>query len=237
MKFIYFIKSVFSGKSWSTTLERKINYKFQNKHYLDQAFTHKSLDTQPSMNYERLEFLGDAVIDLIVTRELLREFPEGDEGLMTQKRSTLVQKSYLAKMGTLLNLMDYLKIESHVDLGVEKIAEKQLANLYESLIGAIYLDGGIKPCIKLILKTIWTFRNDAWKTTNYKGLLIEYCHSKETDNPNFLIKDVTGPDHERIFEVQVKIGKTLFRSGQGSNKKTAEQLAAKIALEEMKVVF
>ena len=189
------------------------------------------------MNYERLEFLGDAVIDLIVTRELLREFPEGDEGLMTQKRSTLVQKSYLAKMGTLLNLMDYLKIESHVDLSVDKIAEKQLANLYESLIGAIYLDGGIKPCNKLIIKTVWTFRNDAWKTTNYKGLLIEYCHSKETDNPNFLIKDVTGPDHERIFEVQVKIGKTLYRSGQGSNKKTAEQLAAKIALEEMKVVF
>ena len=172
-----------------------------------------------------------------MTRELLREFPEGDEGLMTQKRSTLVQKSYLAKMGKLLNLMDYLKIESHVDLSVDKIAEKQLANLYESLIGAIYLDGGIKPCIKLILKTIWTFRNDAWKTTNYKGLLIVYCHSKETDNPNFLIKDVTGPDHERIFEVQVKIGKTLYRSVQGSNKKTAEQLAAKIALEEMKVVF
>lgn len=98
-------------------------------------------------------------------------------------------------------------------------------------------DGGLRPCRELILNTVWTHRNDAWKATNYKGRLIEYCHSEEIDNPNFLLKDISGPDHQRTFEVHVKIGKQTFPSGLGTNKKTAEQLAAKMALEEMNVVL
>lgn len=231
--FISFLR----GNGPASPLEKKIKYTFRNKQYLTQAFTHKSLNTKPRRNYERLEFLGDAVLDIIVSRELMREFPEGDEGLMTQKRAALVQKPYLAQMGTLLHLMDYLQIDSGVDLSIEKIAEKQLANLYEALIGAIYLDGGLKPCRELILDTVWTHRNDAWKATNYKGRLIEYCHSEDIDNPNFLLKDISGPDHQRTFEVHVKIGKQTFPSGLGTNKKTAEQLAAKMALEEMNVVL
>ena len=231
--FISFLR----GNGPASPLEKKIKYTFRNKQYLTQAFTHKSLNTKPRRNYERLEFLGDAVLDIIVSRELMREFPEGDEGLMTQKRAALVQKPYLAQMGTLLHLMDYLQIDSGVDLSIEKIAEKQLANLYESLIGAMYLDGGLRPCRELILNTVWTHRNDAWKATNYKGRLIEYCHSEDIDNPNFLIKDISGPDHQRTFEVHVKIGKQTFPSGLGTNKKAAEQLAAKMALEEMNVVL
>ena len=85
----------------------------------------------------------------------MREFPEGDEGLLTQRRASLVQKPFLAQIGQLLDLMDHLKIESSVDLTIEKIAEKQMANIFESLIGAMYLDGGIEPCRRLILDTIW----------------------------------------------------------------------------------
>ncbi|MDP6169131.1 MAG: ribonuclease III [Candidatus Marinimicrobia bacterium] len=220
-----------------SNLEKKINYIFHNKEYLNQAFTHKSLDTEPRNNYERLEFLGDAVLDIIVSRELMRDFPEGDEGLLTQKRAALVQKPYLASIGQLLDLMDYLKIEQSVDLSIEKIAEKQQANLFEALIGAIYLDGGIKPCRKLILDTVWTYRQEAWKSTNYKGKLIEYCHSQSIDNPLFLVKDISGPDHQRTFEIQVKIGTKKYSSGLGTNKKTAEQLAAKVALEELGASF
>ena len=220
-----------------SNLEKKINYIFHNKEYLNQAFTHKSLDTEPRNNYERLEFLGDAVLDIIVSRELMRDFPEGDEGLLTQKRAALVQKPYLASIGQLLDLMDYLKIEQSVDLSIEKIAEKQQANLFEALIGAIYLDGGIKPCRKLILDTVWTYRQEAWKSTNYKGKLIEYCHSHSIDNPLFLVKDISGPDHQRTFEIQVKIGTKKYSSGLGTNKKTAEQLAAKVALEELGASF
>ena len=116
---------------------------FKDKNYLDQAFSHRSVSTKPRENYERLEFLGDAVIDMVISRELMREFPEGDEGILTQKRAALVQKSFLSSMGQLLNLLDYIKIESNVDLDQEKIALKQAANIYEALIGAIYLDSNL----------------------------------------------------------------------------------------------
>ena len=234
MKLFVKLKQYFLDKSDSVSiLEKKINYIFHNKEYLNQAFTHKSLNTKPRKNYERLEFLGDAVIDIIVSRELMRDFPDGDEGLLTQRRAALVQKPYLASIGHLLDLMDYLLIEKSVNLEIEKIAEKQQANLFEALIGAIYLDGGIEPCRKLILETVWTYRHEAWKTTNYKGKLIEYCHSKNIENPLFMVKDITGPDHQRTFEIQVKIGLKKYPSGMGTNKKTAEQLAAKLALEKM----
>jgi len=216
-----------------STLEKKINYIFHNKDYLEQAFSHKSINTTPRKNYERLEFLGDSVLDIIVSRELMREFPDGDEGLLTQKRAALVQKKYLASIGKLLDLMDYIKIEPSVNLSIDKIAEKQQANLFEALIGAIYLDGGIKPCRTLILNTVWAYKQEAWKTTNYKGKLIEYCHAKDIGNPFFLIKDISGPDHQRTFEVEVKIGMNKYSSGLGSNKKAAEQIAAKLALEEL----
>ena len=238
MKLFVKLKQYFLDKSDSVSiLEKKINYIFHNKEYLNQAFTHKSLNTEPRKNYERLEFLGDAVIDIIVSRELMRDFPEGDEGLLTQRRAALVQKPYLASIGHLLDLMDYLLIEKSVNLEIEKIAEKQQANLFEALIGAIYLDGGIEPCRRLILETVWTYRHEAWKTTNYKGKLIEYCHSKNIENPLFLVKDITGPDHQRTFEIQVKIGLKKYSSGTGTNKKTAEQIAAKLALEEMGASF
>jgi len=238
LKLFVKLKQYFLDKSDSVSiLEKKINYIFHNKEYLNQAFTHKSLNTEPRKNYERLEFLGDAVIDIIVSRELMRDFPEGDEGLLTQRRAALVQKPYLASIGHLLDLMDYLMIEKSVNLEIEKIAEKQQANLFEALIGAIYLDGGIEPCRKLILETVWTYRHEAWKTTNYKGKLIEYCHSKNIENPLFLVKDITGPDHQRTFEIQVKIGLKKYSSGMGTNKKTAEQIAAKLALEELGASF
>jgi ribonuclease-3 len=238
LNFFIKLKQFFIDRTESvSSIEKKINYIFHNKDYIKQAFTHKSLDTSPRKNYERLEFLGDAVLDIIVSRELMREFPEGDEGLLTQRRASLVQKPFLATIGHLLDLMDHLKIEHSVNLNIEKIADKQLANLFEALIGAMYLDGGIEPCRRLILDTIWAHKEEAWKSTNYKGKLIEYCHSHEIENPVFLVKDISGPDHQKTFEIQVKIGSKTYASGLGTNKKTAEQTAAQLALEELGAVF
>jgi len=212
-------------------LEKICKYRFKNRQYLIQAFTHRSISNQPRQNYERLEFLGDAVIDIVVSRELMREFPEGDEGILTQKRSALVQKTFLATMGQLLKLLEFVQIESTVDLKEEKIAVKQSANLFEALVGAIYLDGGIDPAKQLILNSIWTHRHEAWKSVNYKGQLIELCHMKQIDNPKFLVSNVSGPDHQKLFEVHVKIGDEIFPSGIGTNKKSAEQHAAQHAME------
>ena len=212
-------------------LEKICGYHFRNRSYLKQAFTHRSITSNPRKHYERLEFLGDAVIDIVISKELMKEFPESDEGILTQKRSALVQKSFLSSMGRLLNLLDFLIIDSTVDLDQDKIAIKQSANLYEALIGAIYLDKGIEPAKRIILKTIWTNRQEAWKSVNHKGHLIEFCHIKQLPNPKFLITDVSGPDHQKLFEVHVKIGENVYPSGIGSNKKAAEQNAAQNAID------
>ena len=227
-----YIKRLFKSHPLSI-IEKKCNYRFRNKRYLEQAFLHRSISSKPRENYERLEFLGDAVIDIVVSRELMREFPEGDEGILTQKRSALVQKNFLASMGILMNLLDFIKIESTVDIDQEKIAIKQSANLYEALIGAIFLDGGINPSKKIILKTIWANRLEAWKSVNHKGQLIEFCHIKQLSNPKFLVSDVSGPDHQKLFEVHVKIGDEVFPSGIGTSKKAAEQHAAQYAMEAL----
>lgn len=212
-------------------LEKICGYHFRNRIYLKQAFTHRSITSNPRKNYERLEFLGDAVIDIVISKELMKEFPESDEGILTQKRSALVQKSFLSSMGRLLNLLDFLIIDSTVDITQDKIAIKQAANLYEALIGAIYLDKGIEPAKRIILKTIWINRQEAWKSVNHKGHLIEFCHTKQLPNPKFLITDVSGPDHQKLFEVHVKIGENVYPSGIGSNKKAAEQNAAQNAID------
>ena len=225
-----FFGSFFNSKT-STKIEKECGYCFKDKTYLDQAFSHRSISTKPRENYERLEFLGDAVIDIVVSRELMREFPEGDEGILTQKRSALVQKSFLSSMGKLLNLIDHIKIEPNVDLAQDKIALKQAANLYEALIGAIYLDGGLKSAKKVILNTIWAHKEHAWESVNFKGKLIELCHTKQMDNPKFLVSNVSGPEHKKLFEVKVKIGNDLYPSGIGSSKKTAEQQAAQLAID------
>ena len=222
-------------------LEKQINYKFKNVALLEEAITHSSFQKNnlniEKKNYERLEFLGDTVIDLIVSRELMREFPEGDEGLLTQRRASLVRKSFLAQISRMLDLIDHIIIESSVNMNIEKIAEKQQANLFEAIIGAIYLDGGIEPCRNLILDTIWAHRTEAWKSTNYKGKLIEYCHIKEIGSPSFNVKDITGPDHQKTFEIEVKIDDRCFPTGMGLDKKSAEQTAAKIALETLNAPF
>ena len=233
MKLFIKLKKFIQPNFFLSPVEKKINYFFNNRDYLIQAFTHKSVSALPRGNYERLEFLGDAVIDIIISRELMREFPEGDEGLLTQRRASLVRKSFLSKISRMLDLLNFINIESSVNMNIEKIAEKQEANLFEAIIGAIYLDGGINPCKNLIMDTIWAHKDQAWKTTNYKGKLIEYCHIKDIGSPIFNIKDISGPDHEKTFEIEVKIDDLSFPTGMGLDKKSAEQTAAKIALESL----
>jgi ribonuclease-3 len=229
---ISFIKSLLfkSPPGRFTKLTKLIAYRFNNIEYLEQAFTHRSVSSEPRKNYERLEFLGDAVIDIIISRELMRYYPDGDEGLLTKKRSALVQQSFLSIIGNTLDIMDYLIVEPNVDLNNEKVVNKQRANLVEALIGAIYLDGGIKPAKQIIIDTIWKHRNEAWKTINYKGQLIEYCHANGINNPKFHLVNVSGPDHQKTFEIHVTINGQEYPTGIGTDKKTAEQSAAQNAL-------
>jgi ribonuclease-3 len=222
-----------SSKCRFSKLTDTIGYRFNKTEYLEQAFTHRSVSSEPRENYERLEFLGDAVIDIIISRELMRYYPDGDEGLLTKKRSALVQQSFLSKIGKLLNIMDYLIVEPNVDLENEKVVNKQQANLVEAMVGALYLDGGIKPAKTVIINTIWKHRNEAWKTINYKGQLIEYCHANGIKNPKFHLVNVSGPDHQKTFEIHVSINGDEYPTGIGTDKKAAEQSAAQSALESL----
>ena len=232
---ISFFKSLLFPASITrfSKLTNIIGYRFNKTEYLEQAFTHRSVSSEPRENYERLEFLGDAVIDIIISRELMRYYPDGDEGLLTKKRSALVQQSFLSRIGNMLNIMDYLIVEPNVDLENEKVVNKQQANLVEALIGALYLDGGIKPAKTVIINTVWKHRNEAWKTINYKGQLIEYCHANGIKNPKFHLVNVSGPDHQKTFEIHVSINGNEYPTGIGTDKKTAEQSAAQNALESL----
>ena len=124
VKAIVYCKNLIQPNFFLSPVEKKINYFFNNRDYLIQAFTHKSVSTLPRENYERLEFLGDAVIDIIISRELMREFPEGDEGLLTQRRASLVRKSFLAQISTMLDLLNHINIESSVNMNIEKVIKK-----------------------------------------------------------------------------------------------------------------
>ena len=226
--------NTFSKNFKKHPIEKTLKYHFKNKNYLTQALTHRSKVSNPRKNYERLEFLGDAVIDIVISKFLMKEFPMGDEGLLTQKRSGLVQKQFLGSMGNHLNLISYASIDPTVNITNQKVLIRQSANLFEALIGAMYLDGGLNPCRRIIKETIWKHKKEAWKTKNYKGELIEYCHSNSLKTPVFLMSNVTGPEHQKMFEVHVKINGKIFSPGFGSNKKTAEQRAAENALDLLK---
>ena len=217
-----------------TQLQQKLGYFFSHNELLAQSITHKSVDSEPQKNYEQLEFLGDAVIDYVVSERLISEFPESSEGLLTQKRSDLVQKTFLARMGALLGLLEYVSVMPFVDLTQDKVSQNQLANVFEAIIGAMYLDGGIKPCATLIKKTIWNNRQEAWRSINYKGLLIEYCQASQLDVPRFIVLRTTGPEHRKVFEVTVRIGEQTFPSGRGETKKVAEQIAAQKAMDSIR---
>ena len=212
-------------------LQHRLGYFFANRNLLVQTITHRSVHPESRKNYERLEFLGDAIIDYVVSRRLMAEFPDRSEGFLTQKRSDLVQTSFLARMGRSLGLLDMISVTPSVDLTQDKVSQNQLANVFEAVMAGIFLDGGIKPCERLIRKTLWEHRREAWRTVNYKGLLIEHCQAKGLDTPRFLVTKTTGPEHKKVFEVKVKIGNQISPPGNGETKKAAEQEAAQITLD------
>ena len=216
------------------SLQTELGYFFRDPALLRTALTHKSKEPRVSRNYEQLEFLGDAILDEVISEMLLREFPGAREGLLTQRRSTLVQKGYLAKLGEELGLLNHIKAGPSLDLGKPKVSEKQLANVFESLIAAIKLDGGIKPCSRLIERTVWRHRREAWKTLNYKGLLIEHCQANALETPRFIVTDTEGAEHEKLFKVAVRIGSETHATASEATKKAAEQAASQITLERIK---
>ena len=227
------LKNLFTRKRTPSNIEIELGYRFKNKQYLTAALTHKSLSSEYSDNYERLEFLGDSILESVLTDWLFRKYPDSDDGYLTNQRASLVNRCFLSIVGCKLKIDDNIKVDKSVNLDDKKVLNNLVSDVYEALIGAIFLDGGFKAAKRVILETIIDNAHFADHENNYKGRLIEYCHKNQLDGPRFLHHIPTGPEHEKIFNVELKLDKNKTFIGIGKSKKEAEQEAAKRALDHL----
>ena len=215
-------------------LEKAIGYKFQNSATVTAALTHTSLGqgSNASSPFERMEFLGDSVLGLIVAEELFLKFPKYSEGDLSKLKSKLVSRKFLALKSAEINLSEFILLSKEAIHTGGKESSSILADAMESLICAIYMDGGIEAARKFIKKFIlkgYEKHLQIQDLTNYKSLLQEHTQSKFQKVPTYKVVSEEGPDHEKIFLVEVYINGELLGTGTGSNKKSAQQSAAKEA--------
>ena len=210
-------------------LEKKINYKFKDKKLLIKSLTHKSYDK--INNNEKIEFLGDRVLGLIIAKKLLEIYPEEKEGILDKKFASLVNKKTCLQIANNISLEKYILTFNPKNRRI-KVEDKVIADCCEALIGAIYLDKGFTAAENFIL-TFWSknIKDSVITQIDPKTKLQEYSLKKYKKLPTYKIISNTGPRHKPLFKVAVKLPDTKFYIGQGSSKKDAEQNAAIICLE------
>lgn len=221
-------------------IEGKIGLEFKNKNLLKTAFIHRSyLNEHPKEHLghnERLEFLGDSVLGFIISDYLFEKFPKHPEGDLTNFRSSIVNAKILSVVARELELGKYLFLSRGEEATGGRDRQYLLANTYESLLGAIYLDSGTESSKKFIHKTLLPhlkaiIENKLYK--DYKSQLQEIAQAKFNITPNYNIISEKGPDHTKTFETGAYLGKKLLAKGEGKSKQDAEQEAAKRALEKL----
>ena len=232
------------GDGQFRSLEERIRYSFRDKELLRHAFKHRSYlnitQEDASASNERLEFLGDAVLDLVVTEHLYHSFPREDEGRLSKKKSVLVSRKALGNIASDLDLGEYL----FLDKGEEKTGGRKrlsnLANLFESLLGAIYLDGGYNAAKEFVNRFLLSQMKDVLTKTsyvNYKSELLELSQARGWGVPEYRTVEEYGPDHRKEFVVAARIkSRNLEGRGKGLSKKRAEQMAARSLLRELNAV-
>jgi len=210
-------------------LEKKINYKFKDKKLLIKSLTHKSYDK--TNNNEKIEFLGDRVLGLIIAKKLLEIYPEEKEGILDKKFASLVNKKTCLQIANDISLEKYILTFNPKNRKI-KVEDKVIADCCEALIGAIYLDKGFTAAENFIL-TFWSknIKDSVITQIDPKTKLQEFSLKKYKKLPTYKIISNTGPRHKPLFKVAVKLPDTKFYIGQGSSKKDAEQNAAIICLE------
>ena len=218
--------------------EKKLGLKFKNNDLLTQAFVHRSyLNENPGFGLEqneRLEFLGDAVLELIVTEYLYKEFPEKAEGELTNWRAALVNAKMLTSIAEQLGFNEFLLLSRGETKELGKARQYILANTFEALVGALYLDSGYRVCDLFIKKYLISNLPEIIKSGSYKDAKSQFqeqAQDKEGITPLYKIVKEWGPDHKKKFVVGVFLDKELITEGEGSSKQEAEEEAAKKALE------
>jgi ribonuclease III len=222
-------------------LQKTLGVPFQQQELLTQALTHSSYANEnpgiaPASN-ERLEFLGDAVLGLIVGENLFRDFPAMAEGEMTRLRSILVKQETLARVAESIELGAYLYLGKGEESSGGRDKPANLARALEALIAAVYLDHGYAVTEQFVLEIL----DAELLKTLYQGTIIDYksqlqelLQAKVQQTPVYNLIETEGPDHDKKFTVEVKLGNDVLASGVGRSKKKAETEAARIALENLK---
>ena len=211
-------------------LEKKIDYKFKNKGLLVQSLTHKSFNK--INNNEKIEFLGDRVLGLVIAKKLLEIYPEEKEGILDKKYASLVNKKTCLEIANKINLQNYILIFNPKNKSVI-IEDKVISDCCEALIGAIYLDRGFNITEKTILD-LWKekIKESVITQIDAKTKLQEFSLKKFKKLPIYRIISDTGPRHKPVFRVAVKLHNTKFYNGEGKSKKQAEQNAALLCLND-----
>ena len=217
-----------------TPLEKRIGYVFANVQLKKQALTHKSWANEQNNDYhnERLEFLGDAVFDLCVSDLLMQKYPEANEGDLSKMRASLVNTLDLAEVALSISLDKELKLGASEMKDKGQMKPRLLACVLEALLGAVYLDGGYIPCKKLVKKLVWKKIQKGPVNRDYKSMLQEVIQKKYQRIPLYNMVAVTGPQHQKVFIMEVRLEKKVLGQGKGKSKKEATQLAAQEALKK-----
>lgn len=223
------------------SFQKDICYKIKNKEKFINALLHSSYSNLTVRNgfesYERLEFLGDAVLALAIGDFLFRRYPKKPEGELTKIRSILASGKVLAKKAQELNLGKYIILGPGEEKTGGREKESILADIFESIIGAIYLERGLNAAKKFVEQSIlneYQVIISGTDVKNYKGELIEYCQQNQLKVPRYIIKGQKGFEHLKIYTIEVKIGEEILGIGEGATKKEAEQRAAEKAFENLK---
>jgi ribonuclease-3 len=223
-------------------LEKLLGYQFMNKSLLIQALTHRSFVNESGgenlKNNESLEFLGDAVFGFIISSRIFQLYPDLNEGELSKIKAYLVSAANLVQLAKKIQLGDFIYLSRGEEKTGGRTKRAILVDAYEAIIGAIYLDGGVQAVSEFIKRQIDTFLQelDVKQLTygDFKSALQEYLHNRNLPEPVYRVVDELGPDHKKIFVIQVLIGDDVVAEASGKTKKEAQQSAARLALEKMK---
>lgn len=221
-------------------LEEIIGTAIENPFIYVRALRHRSTLADENFtatdSYERLEFLGDAVLDLIVTEIIFDLFPEKNEGFLTKLRAKLVKGDTLAMFARNLELNKLLLLGERVKgQGIEQ-SKSVLSDVFEALVGALYLDAGHKPVsefVRRVIEEFVDFDRILGSLDNYKSLLLEFAQARQMEIPTYSVISEEGPGHDKTFGVEVFVDEEPIAQGSGKSKKEAEQQAARRALDKL----
>ena len=216
--------------------ERKIGYTFKNKGILYEVLSHSSFANETKKNSnERLEFLGDSVLSIVVSNYLFEHYQHLPEGHLTKVRSSLVCENSLYEFAKTIDLGDYIMLGKGEENTGGRKRPSILADAFEAVIAAVYLDGGIENASKYVLsfKPKDLSLKKAVSNNDYKTILQEVIQKNPEEKVEYFLKSAVGPDHDKTFTIQVKLNSNVIGEGTGHSKKQAEQAAAKEALKLM----